>query len=218
MVAGFVGIRFLHLPERMTQLLEWVRTLGPQAPLYFVGLYILASVLSIPCFPLTVGAGALFGPVWGTVWVSLGSSLGSSASFLISRFVAREWVKRRFAGSRQFQALDQAVGREGAKIVALTRLSPVFPYVLLNYLYGVTRVSGRDFFFATWIGMLPSTILYVYLGSLAGDLSQLNHRQHRTPVEWAFLGLGLILTGLIMRYLTQVAKATLATRLPEPPN
>ena len=95
LAAGFCGLRFLHLPERMTQLLEWVRTLGPRAPLFFVGLYVLASVLSVPCFPLTVGAGALFGPFWGTVWVSLGSSLGSSASFLISRFIARAWVNLR---------------------------------------------------------------------------------------------------------------------------
>ena len=89
------GVGRLHLAERITHVLEWVRTLGPRGPLFFIGAYVLASVLSVPCFPLTVGAGALFGPVWGTAWVSIGSTLGSTASFLISRFVARDWVMRR---------------------------------------------------------------------------------------------------------------------------
>ncbi|MBU6430416.1 MAG: VTT domain-containing protein, partial [Cyanobacteria bacterium REEB65] len=99
-----------------------------------------------------------------------------------------------------------AVAAEGWKIVLLTRLSPVFPFNLLNYAFGITEVSLKDYFFASWIGMLPGTILYVYAGSLAGDLAALGRGRARGPLEWTFYAIGLAATVAVTLYITRVAR------------
>src|SRR5437588_12172273 len=126
--------------------------------------YTPAALFLFPASLLTLGAGGLFGIVEGTLAVSLGSTLAACVVFLVGRTLARRWVEEKFAASPRFQALDRAVASKGFRIVLLTRLSPVFPYSLLNYAYSLTRVSFRDYFLASWIGMLPGTILYVSLG------------------------------------------------------
>src|SRR5690606_28498352 len=113
------------------------------------------TVLLIPGSALTLGAGALFGVFWGTVYASTGATLGATCAFLIGRYLARDWVAARIARRPAFVAIDRAVAEEGWKIVGLTRLSPIFPFVLLNYAFGLTRVSLRDYVFASWLGMLP---------------------------------------------------------------
>jgi len=112
---------------------------------------------------LTLGAGILFGVLRGSIIVSIAATLGATAAFLIARYVAREWVARKIAAHPKFAAVDQAVASEGWKMVGLIRLSPIFPFSLMNYAFGLTRVSLRDYFFASWIGMLPGTVMYVPL-------------------------------------------------------
>ncbi|MGH7316374.1 MAG: TVP38/TMEM64 family protein, partial [Candidatus Rokuibacteriota bacterium] len=130
--------------------------------------------------------------------------------------LARGWVARRIEGNARFKAIDAAVAREGWKIVGLTRLSPVFPFNLLNYAFGVTRVSLRDYLLASWIGMMPGTVMYVYLGSLAGDLAALGAgRRARTPAEWGFYVVGLLATVAVTVYVTRLARAALARRVAE---
>lgn len=163
----------LQLPERLETVLETVRDLGPWGPGALAAVYVLACVFFVPGSLLTLAAGFLFGVVLGTIAVSVGSTLGAAAAFLVGRFLARDWIEARVARNPRFQALDLAVAENGFKIVLLTRLSPVFPFNLLNYAYGLTRVRFRDYFLATWIGMMPGTILYVYLGSLVEKLADL---------------------------------------------
>ena len=113
------------------------------------------------------------------------------------------------------QAIDTAVAREGWKIVALLRLSPVVPFNLLNYVFGVTRVRLRDYVIASWAGMLPGVVLYVYLGSLAGDLAIGGAAgRTRTPAEWSLYAVGLLATGAVTVYVTRIARAALAKRVP----
>ena len=164
------------MQELLRRSLDWVAGLGPTGVIAFVVIYILACVFMLPGSVLTLGAGAVFGVVKGSVIVSVASTLGATAAFLVGRYLARDRVAKLIEGNERFRAIDEAVGREGWKIVGLTRLSPVFPFNLLNYAYGITKVSLRDYFLASWVGMVPGTLMYVYLGSLAGSLATLGRQ------------------------------------------
>src|SRR5262245_51294196 len=118
----------------------WIEGLGFWAPLVFILGYVVATVAFIPGSLLTGASGYLFGLVYGTLYTFVGATLGSSAAFLVARYLARGWVERKIAGNPRFAAIDRAVGKEGLKIVVLLRLSPVFPFNLLNYSLGLTRV------------------------------------------------------------------------------
>ena len=154
-VAFLVALRYFHVPDLLRRSLDWVAGLGPTGVIAFVVIYILACVFMLPGSVLTLGAGAVFGVVKGSAICSVAATLGATAAFLVGRYLARDRVARMIEGNERFRAIDEAVGREGWKIVGLTRLSPVFPFNLLNYAYGITRVSLRDYFLASWIGMLP---------------------------------------------------------------
>lgn len=197
----------------LAELLAQIQHLGPWGPLAFIAIYVLACVFFAPGALLTLGAGALFGVSCGTVYVSIGSILGATLAFLIGRYLARDWVLGKISGSAKFQAVSKAVAAEGWKIVLLTRLSPVFPFNLLNYAFGVTEVSLRDFFLASWIGMLPGTVLYVYIGSLAGGLADLGGGRSRGPMEWAFYAFGLAATVLVTLYITRIAKKAIDKKI-----
>jgi uncharacterized membrane protein YdjX (TVP38/TMEM64 family) len=189
--------------------LDWIEQLGPWGQVLFVLIYIAATVLLIPGSALGLGAGALFGIVRGSLLVSLGSTLGATCAFLLGRYLARGWVAKKIEGRASFAAIDQAVAGEGWKIVLLTRLSPVFPFTLLNYAFGLTRVSLREYVLASWLGMMPGTVMYVYLGSLARTgLAD----QQRTPGEWALYALGLLATVAVTLIVTRIARRALAKR------
>lgn len=200
-----LGIAF-DVPARFKDLLAWVDGLGPIGPIVFIVAYILACVLFLPGSVLTLGAGAVFGVVMGFVYVSLGSVLGATAAFLVGRYFARDMIAKKIEGNEKFGAIDKAVGREGWKIVGLTRLSPIFPFNLLNYAYGLTSVSLRDYFFASWIGMIPGTIMFVYIGSLAKDIATLGGERTRSAAEWALYIVGLLATVAVSAYVTKVAR------------
>lgn len=217
-VAGAWGVRHFQLLPRIPEALAWFRSLGPWGAVAFVVAYVLACVLFLPGSVLTLGAGALFGVPLGFAVVSLASTLGATVCFLIGRLVARDWIAGQAAKNPRFAALDAAVGREGRKIVGLLRLSPVVPFGLLNYGLGVTRVRLGDFVLASWLGMMPGTLLYVWLGALAGDAAKMAHGQRqRTSVEWAFYGVGLLATLAVTAYVTRVAKRALNERLDSAP-
>lgn len=204
------ALKYFHVQILLKDALEWVAGLGAWGPVIFIVIYILACVFFIPGSILTLGAGFVFGVVKGSIVVSIAATLGATCAFLVGRYIARGWVVKRIRGNPKFASIDEAVGKEGWKIVGLTRLSPVFPFVLLNYAYGLTRVSLRDYFFASWIGMLPGTVMYVYIGSLAGDLALLGAGgRARTPAEWTLYLVGLLATVAVTVYVTRIARAAL---------
>jgi len=208
------GIKYFHVQELLKKVLSWVADLGPWGPLIYILIYILACVFFIPGSILTLGAGVLFGVIKGSIIVSIAATLGATCAFLVGRHIAREWISKKIQPNPKFQAIDEAVAREGWKIVGLTRLSPVFPFNLLNYAYGLTRVSLRDYFFASWIGMMPATVMYVYIGSLAGEIAKIGGEgRSRTPAEWALYIVGLIATAAVTVYITRIARAALSKKV-----
>lgn len=214
-VGGFWAFRHFQIQSLLQDVLQRIAGLGGWGPVIFVVVYVLATVLLIPGSVLTLGAGAVFGLGWGLVWVTLGANLGAHAAFLVGRFFAREWVARQIAGHAGFNAIDRAVADEGWKIVGLTRLSPAFPFTFLNYAFGLTRVSFRQYALATFFGMMPGTVLYVYLGALAqaGIKSE-----GRTPAQWALLIAGLLATVAVTIFVTRVARRALAKKVETAPN
>ena len=215
LAAGLVvGAQYAGGSALLRGALGAIGRLGPAGAGLFVLVYVLATVLFVPGWVLTVGAGVLFGVFRGAVLVSIASTLGATAAFLVARYLARDWVAAKIAGNPTFEAIDEAVADEGWKIVGLARLSPLFPFNLLNYALGLTRIGLRPFVLASWIGMMPATVLYVYLGSLAGDLARLGAGDRgRTPLEWAFVGVGLLATIVVTAYVTRRARATLGRRM-----
>src|SRR5688572_7494749 len=214
-LALLVAARAADAPALLRAALEWIEGLGPWGLIVFVVLYVTAAVLLLPAFILTLGAGAVFGVAYGFVAVWVGATLGATAAFLIGRYLARGWVARRIEANPKFAAIDEAVAREGWKIVGLTRMSPAFPYVLLNYALSLTRVSARDFVLATAVGMIPGIAMYVYIGSLAGALAGADERA-RTPAEWALYAVGLLAAVAVAVYVTRVARAALDKRIAHP--
>ena len=210
-----VFLYFLDVQELFQVALAWISDLGPWGPVFFIVFYILATVLFLPGLIPTMAAGVLFGVIRGTLLVSISSISGATLAFLIGRYLAREWVAAMIRGNQKFEAIDAAVAEEGWKIVGLTRLSPVFPFNLLNYAFGLTQVSLKDYFLASWIGMLPGTVMYVYIGSLAGNLASLGSGERsRMPAEWALYGVGLMATVVLTLYLTRIAQKALKRTVP----
>lgn len=215
-VATFIIVvsQFLNIQDLLKTALDWISNLGYWGPIAFIVVYILATVFFIPGSLLTLGAGVLFGVGFGSVYVSIGSVIGATCAFFVGRYLARGWVSKQIEGHQKFQAIDQAVAQEGWKIVGLTRLSPIFPFNLLNYSFGLTNVSLRDYFFASWIGMIPGTVMYVYLGSLAGELAQLGTEGgSKTLGEWVLYGVGLVATVAVTVYVTKIAKKALNQKI-----
>ena len=208
--------RVLPLGVWLQALLAWVEGLGPIGPLVLGLIYIVATVLFVPGLLLSMGAGFLFGVVTGTITISIASTLGATAAFLVGRYLARDAIARKIESNARFAAVDKAVGEEGWKIVGLVRLSPIFPFNLINYAFGLTKVSLRDYFLASWIGMFRGTVMYVYVGSVAGDLAELvTGTAERSPAQWTLLIVGFAATVAVTVYVTRIARRALNEAIAE---
>ncbi|MEN0110688.1 MAG: TVP38/TMEM64 family protein [Planctomycetota bacterium] len=202
------------LASGVESLLEQLRGLGPWGPVAFVLIYVAATVLMAPGAPLTLGAGLVWGVLGGTALVSIASVAGATAAFLVGRGAGRNWVDGLAARYPRFAAVDEAVGRSGWRIVLLTRLSPLFPFNALNYLYGATRVGLRDYVVASWIGMLPGTLLYVYLGAAAGRVVGAASTDSVSVAKQAVFYGGLLATLGVTVLATRLARQALANAQP----
>jgi uncharacterized membrane protein YdjX (TVP38/TMEM64 family) len=194
----------------LPQFAVWVDGLGVWGPVAFILGYIVAAVAFIPGSLLTLVAGATFGLAQGVLYVFVAAVLGSSAAFLVSRYVARAAIERRLAGNARFAAIDRAVAAQGRKIVFLLRLSPVFPFNLLNYALGLTNIRFLDYFVAS-VGMIPGTLLYVYYGKLVGDVAALagGAAVEKDTAYYIVLALGLAATVLVTTLVTRTARRAL---------
>jgi uncharacterized membrane protein YdjX (TVP38/TMEM64 family) len=170
LIAGY----FLPAGQWLTEFNHWVQEQGAWGAVWFGLIYVLCTVLFVPGSILTLGAGAIYGPVWGTILISLASTTGAACAFLLGRYLARDQVQAWIQGKPRFAALDAAIARKGGWIVFLLRLSPAFPFNLLNYALGLTGVRFWTYLLASWVGMIPGTIAYVLVGyagqqALAGE-------------------------------------------------
>jgi uncharacterized membrane protein YdjX (TVP38/TMEM64 family) len=210
---AYLAVKLFVAEDLLRNVLRWIGRLGPVGPLIFIGIYIIAPVLFVPGIILSIGAGTVFGLLAGSIYVSIGATLGATAAFLVGRYIARDLIASKLQGDARFRAIDRAVAREGWKIVGLARLSPFFPFNLLNYAFGLTDISLRDYFFATWVGMIPGIITYVYLGSLAGDVALIGSRPvPHTAAHWAFEVGGFAASVAVAVYVTYIASRALRER------
>ena len=189
---------------------QWVDSLGVWGPLVFIAGYAAATVAFVPGSLLTLAAGAIFGLGRGTLFVFFGSTIGASLAFLIARYLARSTIERRLENKPRFKRIDNAVAKQGRKIVFLMRLSPVFPFSLLNYALGLTKVRFVDYLIAC-LGMIPGTFLYVYYGKALGSLAAVagGTQTEKGAADWALLAVGLIATVAVTTVITRIAKRAL---------
>jgi uncharacterized membrane protein YdjX (TVP38/TMEM64 family) len=210
-IAIVIGQHF-NLQELFSKSLLWVDSLGWWGAIAFIVIYNIATLLFIPGSLLTLKGGSLFGLLWGSVYVLIAATIGATFAFLVGRYISRDWVCQQIGNKPKFKAIDKAVAKNGFKIVFLTRLSPIFPFNLLNYAFGVTQVSLKDYILGS-IGMIPGTLMYVYMGSLIGDIAINNPSIPRNPetqlVQLLLRLFGLITTVFVTFYVAQVAKKAL---------
>lgn len=183
--------------DRLSQLTEFINGFGWLAPVVFIVTYIVATIFFLPGLPLTLLAGVIFGPVFGSIWVSVASTIGATGAFIVGRYLGRDFVAQRFSKNDLLLKLDQGVKREGWKMVAITRLVPLFPFNAQNYVYGLTDIPLTTYVLVSWICMLPATIAYVFL---AGAIIEGQGNVGRTFV---YIGIGVAL----ILILTMIKKA-----------
>jgi uncharacterized membrane protein YdjX (TVP38/TMEM64 family) len=168
-----ISVRMLHLDQYLEKerLRQFVAGYGVWGPIIYLAIWTLAPPLFLPGLPITLAGGVLFGPLWGVVYTIFGATAGATLAFLVARYLARDWVAAKLQGTR-LATLDDKVAREGWEIVAFTRLIPIFPFFLVNYAFGLTRVPLLHYVLATFFGMLPVTAAYVYFSANVLDLFQ----------------------------------------------
>ncbi len=213
-VVLFVAALVLPVADWAAAVFAWIDENRTVSWAVFIVMYIASTVLLLPGSLLTLGAGFLFGLGYGFAIVSFASVVGASCAFLIGRFFARDWVASRLSSLPKFAALDAAIQERGALIVLLTRLSPIFPFNLLNYALGLTAVKFWTFVFVSWVGMMPGTVLYVYLGSIASDLTSLLAGDvGESPVGNWPLYVGLVATLVLTIVISRIATNALSDKL-----
>ena len=207
----FLAMKFLPVQHWLRSFNDWVGQMGLAGIFIFIAVYAAATVLLAPGVILTIGAGFAFGLWKGFLAVSAGATLGASLAFLVARFVARDKIEAMARRNTKFQRIDNAIGKQGAKLVFLLRLSPVIPFNLSNYFYGLTAVKFWPYVRASWIGMMPGTFLYVYIGtvgkaavSIAGGEAVKQGWQY-----WMFMSIGLVATIVVTIWVTTIARDAL---------
>lgn len=200
----------LPLSAWSTDLVAWIRGAGALGVAVYAAAYIVATVLLLPGSILTLGAGFAYGPLLGTMLVSPVSVTAATLAFLLGRTSARRRMQARMSGDPRFVAIDEAVGRNGLRLVILLRLSPVFPFNVLNYALGLTQVGLRDYVLGSFVGMLPGTFLYVYLGSLVTSVTSLaGDRPSGGFAQEIFYWGGLAATVVVTVLIARIARRAL---------
>ena len=187
LLAAMAAWAFFHRDQvNLATLDAWLASLGPWAPIGYVGLYALATVAFVPGVVFSLAGGALFGPLWGSLWNLAGATLGAILAFLVARYIVGDWVTRKAGGL--LKRLIDGVDAEGWHFVALVRLVPLFPFNLSNYALGLTRIPLQHYVIATLVCMVPGAVAYTWLGhagrgALGGEAG---------AVRYGLLGLGLL--------------------------
>ncbi|KAJ7980121.1 TVP38/TMEM64 family membrane protein slr0305 family [Quillaja saponaria] len=218
LIAAVVTACFtLPIEKILKDFLLWVeKDLGPWGPLVLAVAYIPLTVLAVPASVLTLGGGYLFGLPVGFVADSIGATVGAGAAFLLGRTIGKPFVISKLKDYPQFRAVAIAIQRSGFKIVLLLRFVPLLPFNMLNYLLSVTPVPIGEYMLASWLGMMPITLLLVYVGTTLKDLSDVTHGWNGfSKTRWAFIVLSLVVSAVLVICVTKVAKAALDKALAE---
>lgn len=199
----------INIQQNLQTFITWVENLGIWGPIGFIFIYNIGTLLFIPGSLLTINGGFLFGLFWGSVYVLIAAMIGAILAFVIGRYISKDWICQQLEKYPKFKAIDHAVTQEGWKIVLLTRLSPIFPFNLLNYAFGVTNVSLFDYILGSF-GIIPGTVMYVYIGSITTNLAMISTNTQPTSLEvkiWQYIlqAIGLIATIYGSFHITKVA-------------
>jgi uncharacterized membrane protein YdjX (TVP38/TMEM64 family) len=214
LVSMGIGLTLLARFVPLDEVVRWIEGLGHWGPIAMIATYVVATVALVPGTVLTVASGAIFGVVVGSLTAIAGANLGANGAFLVARALGRKRLEKWFRRSDRIEALDEVVGEQGLKIVALTRLAPVLPFNVLNYAYGVTRVRFRDYALGTLVAMIPFTVAYVVLGSVLGMAAGVRGRDREsTPLEWGLFVAGLVATVVFSLWTARIAKRAMDQKL-----
>ncbi len=203
-----VAVSFLPVAEWVKSFIGWIRHLGVGGAFIFIGVYALGAVAFLPGAIFTIAAGLVYGIVGGTAVALTGATLGAGLAFLVARYLLRGRMEKFARKNKKFSVIDRAIGQQGWKIVGLLRLSPLIPFNVSNYFYGITSISFWPYLLASAIGMLPGTLLYAYLGAI-GQAGLAGGKKGHSPLEWAFLGLGFLVTIGVTVFVSRVARNAL---------
>ncbi len=203
-----VAISFLPVAEWVKAFTGWIRHLGMAGAFIFIGVYAVAAILFLPGAIFTIAAGLVYGIAGGTAVALAGATLGAGLAFLVARYLLRSRIEKFAKKNKRFGAIDAAVGKQGWKIVGLLRLSPLIPFNVSNYFYGLTSIGFWPYLLASCVGMLPGTLLYVYLGAI-GQAGLSGGKKGHSPLEWTFLGVGLLATIGVTVFVSRLAKKAL---------
>ncbi|MBA2485430.1 MAG: TVP38/TMEM64 family protein [Nitrospira sp.] len=195
----------LPVSEWTERFRQWITGLGHLGYLLFALVYIVGAVFLVPETPLSIAGGLAFG-AWAIPLVVFSATVGASLAFLLARYVAYHHVERQIRDRPKFKAVHEAIGNDGWKIVLLLRLSPVVPFNLQNYFFGITNIPFWHYAGATGVGIIPGTCLYVYLGVMGQVVTRADSIG---MLRWIFLALGLIATIVVTIMVSRKAKATL---------
>src|SRR5438477_11264766 len=212
LIGLLLAARFLPVQQWLRSSNDWVGKMGIAGIFIFIAVYAAATVLLAPGVILTIGAGFAFGLWKGFLAVSAGSTFGAALAFLVARSIARDRIEAMAKGNDRFQRIDSAISTQGAKIIFLLRLSPVIPFNLSNYFYGLTGVKFWPYVFATWLGMMPATFLYVYIGTAGKEA--VSAAAGSEPIRhgwqyWTFMSVGLAATIAVTIWVTKIARDAL---------
>jgi uncharacterized membrane protein YdjX (TVP38/TMEM64 family) len=209
LVALTAAWHFFPLRDWVNAFNGWVEQRGAWGIVVFIAAYILATVLFFPGSLLTIAAGLAFGLWRGVAVVSVSATLGAGLAFLLGRYLARSKVDEAAKHHAKFAAMDKAIAERGWKVVALLRLSPLIPFNLSNYLYGVTKIDFWPYLAASWVGMLPGTFLYVYLGAAGREAT----RGETNVWKWALFGAGFVATIIVTVWISRAARKAVPTTI-----
>jgi len=204
----------LHQAGFFYQTLEWAKSLGPWGPILFILVYALTCIFFFPSIIFTFAGGFLFGLFPAVLYSLIGQGMGSLSAFLIGRYLARDYVTRAFSKNKNFHRIDHAIRKKGWKIIALCRLSPIFPFLVGNYGFGLTNITARSYLGASLLGTIPSTTVYTYMGSVSANIAALGMEgRARTMPEWILLIGGLIITMALVFYIRRISRDALSRDL-----
>ncbi len=206
LVAAIVLIKMLPTDEWLAAVQNYVQGLGVTGWVVYALVYAVCCVFFVPATILTLGAGVIFGIGKGGVIVVFGATLGATLSFLLARTVLRERVETMTSGNAKFRALDKAIEREGAKIVFLIRLAPIFPFTYINYAFGLTGVRTLPYTLATFFGIMPGTFAFVYLGFSGAQAAAGAADQTRLIINVVGAVLAVVATVFVARVATKAIK------------
>jgi len=203
-----VASAILPVKDWIRSFINWVQQLGPLGVVVFIAAYALATVLFLPGWIFTVGAGLVYGVVGGTLVALTGAVIGVTLAFIVARYFVRKNIEDYAKKNARFQAIDEAIGKNGWKIIGLLRLSPLIPFNLSNYFYGITAVSLKAYVAISAVGMIPGTLLYAYLGAI-GKAGISGEKTPLSSAQYILLGVGLVATIAVTILVSRIAKNAL---------